>query len=202
MVARARPQQAGEIPLRDAVFRRFLPVHQEDRDLRPVARLEIGIGRDVDLLDARVETGPSQRAPNRRLHLLAEVTAGPRVERERDHQPGPPDRAACPPYFAVITKWPRRFCDQQPSFSSVQIGCSLPLLTIVIREDATPRLIRYSFTAEARREPRPRLYSALPRESQCPSIVTIVLPQRFIQSASFCRVARPASRISARSSSK
>ena len=26
-------------------------------------------------------------------------------------------------------KWPRRFCDQQPSFSSLQNGCSFPLLT-------------------------------------------------------------------------
>ena len=39
-------------------------------------------------------------------------------------------------YFAVKTKWPRRFCDQQASFSSVQKGASLPLLTARI---AIPR---------------------------------------------------------------
>ena len=33
-------------------------------------------------------------------------------------------------YFAVMTKCPRRFCCQQDSASSVQTGCSLPLLTV------------------------------------------------------------------------
>ena len=36
----------------------------------------------------------------------------------------------CLPYFAVMMKCPRRFCCQQDSPSSVQTGCSLPLLTI------------------------------------------------------------------------
>ena len=45
----------------------------------------------------------------------------------------------------------------------------------------------YSLTALARREPRARLYSALPRESQCPSTLTCVLVHFFIQSAFFCR---------------
>ena len=36
-------------------------------------------------------------------------------------------------YFAVTMKCPRRFCCQQASVSSVQDGCSSPLLTIVIR---------------------------------------------------------------------
>src|SRR5438046_1178040 len=38
-----------------------------------------------------------------------------------------------------MTKCPRRFCCQQPSFSSVQTGCSLPLLTrvsVVAEEEA------------------------------------------------------------------
>ena len=43
-------------------------------------------------------------------------------------------------YFAVMTKCPRRFCCQQDSFSSLQNGCSLPLLTTVIRPAGTPRL--------------------------------------------------------------
>ena len=45
-------------------------------------------------------------------------------------------------YFAVKTKWPRRFCDQQASFSSVQTGASLPLLTASTRSAVTPRLTR------------------------------------------------------------
>src|SRR5262249_22569598 len=105
-------------------------------------------------------------------------------------------------YLAVMMKWPRRFCDQQLSASSVHTRCSFPLLTVVTRLAATPRLTRYSLTAVARREPSPRLYSALPRESQWPSTVTCVVVQRFIQSASRCRIERPASRISALSSSK
>lgn len=46
------------------------------------------------------------------------------------------------PYLAVMMKWPRRFCCQQDSFSSVQNGCSSPLLTIVTRSEARPRLTR------------------------------------------------------------
>ena len=45
-------------------------------------------------------------------------------------------------YFAVMMKWPRRFCDQQASFSSVQNGASLPLLTASTRSAPTPRLTR------------------------------------------------------------
>ena len=47
-----------------------------------------------------------------------------------------------PRYFAVMMKCPRRFCAQQASVSSVQIGCSLPLLTVRIRSAGTPRLTR------------------------------------------------------------
>jgi hypothetical protein len=47
-----------------------------------------------------------------------------------------------PTYFAVIRKCPRRFCDQHPSFSSLQNGCSLPLLMTTMRAVGTPRLTR------------------------------------------------------------
>src|SRR5207344_1195429 len=40
--------------------------------------------------------------------------------------------------------------------------------------------------------PSARLYSFVPRESPCPSIVTLVVDQRFIQSESFCRPVRAA----------
>ena len=45
-------------------------------------------------------------------------------------------------YFAVMMKWPRRFWDQHASVSSLQKGCSLPLLTVLIRLAAMPRLTR------------------------------------------------------------
>ena len=45
-------------------------------------------------------------------------------------------------YFAVITKCPRRFCDQHDSASSVQKGVSLPLLIVRMRSALMPRLTR------------------------------------------------------------
>src|SRR6516162_1333627 len=99
-------------------------------------------------------------------------------------------------------KCPRRFCCQQDSFSSPQTGCSLPLLMTVSRVPATPRLTKYSLTALARRAPSARLYSALPRESQCPSIVEAVLPHFLSQSASRCSGGLASSRSSALSRSK
>ena len=45
-------------------------------------------------------------------------------------------------YFAMIRKWPRRFCDQQPSVDSVQNGDSSPRLVVWMRPSATPRLTR------------------------------------------------------------
>jgi hypothetical protein len=45
-------------------------------------------------------------------------------------------------YFAVITKYPTRFCAQQASLSSLQNGCSSPLLTVATRSPARPRLRR------------------------------------------------------------
>src|SRR5262245_1619672 len=101
------------------------------------------------------------------------------------------------PYLAVTTWCPRRFCCQQDSLTSLQTGCSLPLLTTVSRPAGTPRLTRYSLTALARRDPSARLYSALPRESQCPSTLTCVLVHFFIQSAFLCSAPFASSRIPA-----
>src|SRR5438034_11747994 len=53
-----------------------------------------------------------------------------------------PIPAVLPFYFAVITKCPRRFCCQHDSLPSLQNGCSLPLLTMVTRLAAMPRLTR------------------------------------------------------------
>src|SRR5215469_18556562 len=68
------------------------------------------------------------------------------------------------PPVTVVT--PRRFCAQQDSFDSVQIGRSLPYEIVSIRPEETPRLTRYSLTAFARRAPSARLYSRVPRSSQ------------------------------------
>ena len=86
--------------------------------------------------------------------------------------------------------------------SSLQTGCSLPLLMTVIRFAGTPWLTRYAFTASARRVPRARLYSALPRESQCPSTLICVLVHRFSQSAFLWSGALASSRIVDSSRSK
>src|SRR5579884_3322801 len=46
---------------------------------------------------------------------------------------------------------------------------------VVIRDAATPRLTRKFLAALALRSPSPRLYSSLPRSSQWPSIVILML---------------------------
>ena len=81
--------------------------------------------------------------PQRELTLtLRRGVAWPR----RSVAAGAPVSVPVPPglpfYFAVITKCPRRFCCQHDSLSSLQNGCSLPLLTMVTRLAAMPRLTR------------------------------------------------------------
>src|SRR5438552_8692275 len=105
-------------------------------------------------------------------------------------------------YLAVTMKCPRRVCCQQSSLLCVQNGVSLPLLITSIRLEGTPRPVRYSRTALARRSPSARLYSAVPRSSQCPSMVMRVDDHRLSQSAFFWRTFRPSSRSSDRSRSK
>ena len=62
--------------------------------------------------------------------------------RDAAHETAQRERREPPLVIAVTMKWPRRFCCQQPSVSSLQNGCSSPLLTIEIRSPATPRLTR------------------------------------------------------------
>src|SRR5205085_12047218 len=64
----------------------------------------------------------------------------------------------------------RRFSRQAASSWPVARGFSFPLLMVVRREPASPRSTRYRFAASARRWPSARLYSAVPRPSQLPSI--------------------------------
>src|SRR4030095_4563856 len=61
---------------------------------------------------------------------------------------------------------------------------------------------RYALTALARRSPSARLYSAVPRSSQCPSTVIAHVEYFFSTSASAVATARPVSSSSALSSGK
>src|SRR5438132_10109171 len=65
-----------------------------------------------------------------------------------------------------------------------------------------PTDTRYVRAATARRSPKARLYSAVPRSSQCPSIVTVQLGYFFRTAASASSAAWPAALTSALSSSK
>src|SRR5262249_15525813 len=66
----------------------------------------------------------------------------------------------------------RRFLLQHASFFSVQTGRSAPYEMIDIRSVDTPREAREFIVLLARRSPRARLYSGVPRSSQWPSIRT------------------------------
>src|SRR5947199_2763655 len=65
-----------------------------------------------------------------------------------------------------------------------------------------PTDTRYVRAATARRSPNARLYSAVPRSSQCPSIVTVQLGYFLRTAASASSTAWPAALTSALSSSK
>src|SRR5215471_127289 len=73
---------------------------------------------------------------------------------------------------ATMVVMPRRFCDQQASLDSVQMGRSLPYEMVSIRSADTPWPVKNSFTALARRAPNARLYSRVPRSSALPSMRT------------------------------
>src|SRR5438128_10811756 len=65
-----------------------------------------------------------------------------------------------------------------------------------------PTDTRYVRAATARRSPKARLYSAVPRSSQCPSIVKVQLEYFFRTAASASSTAWPAALTSALSNSK
>src|SRR5258705_3870272 len=65
-----------------------------------------------------------------------------------------------------------------------------------------PSATRYVLTATARSSPSARLYSAVPRSSQCPSTVTTHVGYFFMMSALADTIARPASSRSELSSPK
>src|SRR3954470_20686217 len=65
-----------------------------------------------------------------------------------------------------------------------------------------PRDTRYLRAASARRSPSARLYSAVPRSSECPSIVTIQVGYFFISSALLLSACWPAASMSSWSKAK
>src|SRR5205823_14745485 len=96
----------------------------------------------------------------------------------------------------------RRFCDRQASVGSGQSWISFPKLTVEVRSAATPRETRYSRAAPARRSPRARLYSAVPRSSQYPSIRTSMWGFALSHSALASRIVASSGRIADLSKSK
>ena len=100
------------------------------------------VDRPADHRRARpARGGRRDRRPARRL-AASPASAPYRTTPGPATWPTPVDDAMLAGYFAVMTKWPRRFCCQQLSLLSVQKGVSLPLLMTVMRSAATPRLTR------------------------------------------------------------
>ena len=79
-------------------------------------------------------------------------------------------RATC--HFHSSTKSARRFSAQQVCSWHSARGFSLPKLIVSMRSCGTPSKTIDCLTASARRWPRARLYSRLPRSSQFPCKVT------------------------------
>ncbi len=72
----------GQLAIADPRGVKLTLPHPEHRDPVEVAQLERGIGRDVDAphVERPVEADPPQRA----MRLLAQVAAGPLVQRHRE----------------------------------------------------------------------------------------------------------------------
>src|SRR5437773_11815266 len=79
-------QQASEFGLADSVLRRFLAIHEQHRDLETVTRLELWIGRDVDLVDGDRQSRLLTDARDERFHVVAQMTARSRVDGESNHE--------------------------------------------------------------------------------------------------------------------
>ena len=69
--------------------------------------------------------GAVRTAPGGGTNPAPARSSGPRAEGAA-RPDAPPPRT----YFAMTMKWPRRFCDQQPSADSVQNGDSSPRLVV------------------------------------------------------------------------
>ena len=104
-------------------------------------------------------------------------------------------RPGRPGYSVFVRTWLRRFSDQHPSVRCVHVGRSSPQLMIVIRLPAMPRDARYARVASARRSPSARLYSFVPRSSQCPSIRMRALGFSFSHPALVSRMRASAGRM-------
>ncbi len=117
--------------------------------------------------------------------------------------PAPCTLMSCPSYFAVIMKWPRRFCDQHSSFSSAQNGRFLALADgqHPIGSDPEARQVVLGGLRAPFAE-RQVVFGRAAAVAVAFDGHLLVDCHFFIQSASFCNAARPASVRSARSRSK
>src|SRR5207247_1379861 len=128
----------------------------------------------------------------------------PRVDEERglsSHERavhGP----AIAPYCGLMKNIARRFWAQHVSLSSRHSGRSSPYDTTVNRADATPCATRKFIADRARRSPSARLYSFVPRSSQCPCTSTIWPGLSRSQRALASRMLASSGRMSALSNSK
>jgi hypothetical protein len=77
----SRANRAHQSPLVNPVLSDLLSVDLEDGYLETVSALELRIAADVDL--AQIRWLPGDHFLDDLLHLLAQVTARPRIERQR-----------------------------------------------------------------------------------------------------------------------
>ena len=75
-------------------------------------------------------------------------------------------------HFAVTTKWARRFFDHAPSSCPGSNGNFLAVTDRLDTVRRDPQRYQVAWADTARRSPSARLYSAVPRSSQWPSMVT------------------------------
>ena len=111
-----------------------VPITIEEIDISTDADLEARYGLEIPVLLVDGKKAAKYRVTEEELTRMLAARAGLVGSGGLPLSPGY--------YLPVITKWPRRFCCQQASFSSLQNGCSLPLLTTVTRPAGTPRLTR------------------------------------------------------------
>src|SRR6267154_2751364 len=91
MTSVKHPQQ---LVLSYAVLGRLPPVHEQHRNIQTVARLEVGIGRDVDFVNLHRLARHRCGTPDRCLHLLAQVTTRAGIDRELNHDACAPRHSA------------------------------------------------------------------------------------------------------------
>src|SRR5439155_6544088 len=106
--SRLRVQDPRQLCFGDAVLRDFPAVHQQHGNLEAEALLERGIGRNVDLVERQRHAARDMR--DDRFHLLAQMTARARVDRQRD-------RSRAGRSYELIHSWSRARVSTVPTRS-------------------------------------------------------------------------------------